>query len=1210
MFKHQEIIDKLTLEQKLNLIADVSALGGAEGYAFLKEANFDAPQEHNFYPSFSNLANSWDTDIVKTVSQSVFAKAKASGVNLVTLPTASVKVSPYSKGLSEDGYFAGEMVSQIAKQGKVAGIATCLSDPQLDKEDVSYLDNKQNARVVYECLFSSQLAVLQNGVSTIELEEKDVGDEYGILNKKFVTSIKEKYNVIIDKKGKAEKENHVEEYGKLYKGCSIENLKDAYQRYLSLKTAFENGEIALSDVNSSCDSGSAISDEMIDTAVDKILDYTDSCTNLNGKVEEIKGYKNVLNAIAESTVLLKNNQVLPLRKNANVLVVGTLASQVELEGAYSLAKYYAENLPKRSLNYVGFVDGYKDIKDRNLNLMQEALNVASNADVVVVTVGYSQEESNLEREKHNCKLPANQEEIIRRLNALGKKVIALVYGGVDFDMSFDKYCDAVLIMPVNNVFASRVSFEILMGEVSPGGRLKNTLYSNTDTYFKNLKDYKNANRNKVGVFYGYRHYDTGDIRVKYPFGFGLSYGNFNYSNLSIKNGEISFLVKNKAKITASEVVQIYVGKSDSQIVRPKKELKYFEKITLEGGQTKKITLKTRNIKLSVYSEEEKCFVTENGKYQVYIGSNVRDIKLQGNFELYIGKNLKSDGQKHSDYIQSKGNIYDGGYSLEEIVEVSKEVFNNKKLRLSTIVLAIVFTLVLAYMYFDFINYVPGGVIPYMLASLVLMAPLIVTIVLKVRDNKKIKNCLEKSKSMKKLKRDNLQENQINQQIPYEELFETEFETPIMEIKEDAVVTEQKEEKETKIYEFNPEITIKNSCNDLVRFVKEQGIHVDYNSVKAVFSARASSRLIVFNSEDKQLLIKFIELLGKYFACDTFVESFQNIHGTGDNFIYSNDVTTNGFTTIANTIIYKPNVENQIRLMAVTDMQVEYVKPCLTHLLKYLDQPDKETTISARQDEKVVEYTIPENVWFIFVMQEEQKVIDIPKYILESICEVNLVLREIENENILDDKTLEMPKVAEANETEDDFESELQSILDGPEKETAPQEVEAVSDQEIDNILNDEPNASEEQQENATKEDIELLEKPTLQEEKETNVVTYYQFEKMVELALKNSLLEETLWKRLDKLETSVNAMDKNYRLTNKVWQRLEKYVAVYLTAEGEQEDALDSVVANFVINTMINSVVNGTNKTGEKFITVIENIFGEDHISQISKKVKSTGLKI
>ena len=147
--------------------------------------------------------------------------------------------------------------------------------------------------------------------------------------------------------------------------------------------------------------------------------------------------------------------------------------------------------------------------------------------------------------------------------------------------------------------------------------------------------------------------------------------------------------------------------------------------------------------------------------------------------------------------------------------------------------------------------------------------------------------------------------------------------------------------------------------------------------------------------------------------------------------------------------------------------------------------------------------------------------------------------------------------------------------------------------------------------NGVKEKFSSEEIKEVEEDKtEVSLLTYYQFVKLVERARENGLLDETLWKRIDKIESTVQGMDATYRVSNKLWQRIEKYVSTFLLAGGEPEEALDNVMAHHVINTMAQSVAKGGNKTGEKFSHIIENIFGEGHVPLTVKAVKSTGYKI
>ena len=247
--------------------------------------------------------------------------------------------------------------------------------------------------------------------------------------------LKEKYNYIYDKTNKIEQEQHVDKCGNLYKGCSPTELKDAYDRYLKLKKAFDAGEIAISDINSTCESGWAISEEMIDSAVDTLLDFADECNNLAGKCVEDTTSQTVLTAMAESTVMLKNNQrTLPLRKRSKVAIVGALANSAEQTGEQTLVDYFSKGFEKSKIKYVGYAQGYNNKNQKETSLIDQAVALSTKAEYIIVALGYDKKQSDVAQKNKNSRLPANQEELVRRLTATGKKVIALLYGSCDYDM--------------------------------------------------------------------------------------------------------------------------------------------------------------------------------------------------------------------------------------------------------------------------------------------------------------------------------------------------------------------------------------------------------------------------------------------------------------------------------------------------------------------------------------------------------------------------------------------------------------------------------------------------------------------------------------------------------------------------------------------------------------------------------------------------------
>ena len=430
--------------------------------------------------------------------------------------------------------------------------------------------------------------------------------------------------------------------------------------------------------------------------------------------------------------------------------------------------------------------------------------------------------------------------------------------------------------------------------------------------------------------------------------------------------------------------------------------------------------------------------------------------------------------------------------------------------------------------------------------------------------------------MKQEKRNSLSLDELYEEIPYEQLFVEEFDEPFIEAKDTEVVETVEVYEEQAVYEFDSSFTISKACEELTLYMKERGIYVDVNSVRSIFSLLASSRLLFLSSENKELLSRFIRLLGKYFNCGNVISDFDSLHLAGDDVIGGTFVDGElKYNAITNSIINDTQSENKVRLMVIENALTEFIKPCLVQVFKHIDKPDGEITVSIREDS---------NESF-----DEERLTDVPKYILESAGSLDIVLREIES-------------VKKPNRVAEYLNEKLEENVEGVEIE------EDVVGAEF-SVNVDEEIVEEEATEEIVSEEV-AVEEATEEIETNTTVkeISYYQLTKMIEIACRNNQLDETLWKRLDKLEEAVQKVDATFRISNKLWQRVEKFVAIYLTAGGEQEETLDSVVANHVINTMIISLLKG--KNNEKFAHTVENIFGEGHVPHTVKAIKSTGLKI
>ncbi len=1261
MLKHQEILEKLTTEQKLELLADFNALGDlAEseyGVKFVKAINTFEHQVAKDYPRPESLINSFDDELFGQIADDIATKVKMEGVTLISLPSTSVKGSIYANGYTEDPNLATSFVMQFANTAERTGVKTYVIQPHLTDDAVKVSDLKYNARAVNE-FFLRPIHELLKKVDIVMPKEKNCAKNYSKANEILDLQINNKCDIIIDSANQEETLTHACQKDAFVAKGSLSVLKEAYERYKNFWQAYEDGEIALSDVETACRSGNALSPDMIDEAVERIIDF--SIKLRAGIKENLPSYNNEnlpLKATEESIVLLKNEQVLPLKKS-KVLLVGELADYSE-NGEQTLNQVVCNT--ENKLNIIGYSKGYEGYKIIDKNLIDDAVMKARHTDVVVVALGEDFAFAENSRKGNNSNLPANQIALLEALSKVGKKIVGVVYGMYP-DMRFDEYCDAVLLAPIGCKYSAQALFNVLTGEVSPSGRLANTCYENADEFAKNLRNYKNAGRNKVGTFYGYRYYDTAGIKVKYPFGFGLSYSQFIYSKLNINDKEISFYLKNKGKQVATEVVQLYVGKKVSSLIRPKKELKFFKKVVLQPGQITKVVIARNDFDFTVYDKETEQMVAEIGSYEIYVGSSVSDVKLTGKL-LLGGAILKKDGRKSSEYFQTISNIHDKKYYLDLPVNSPKKSF--EKLRNFMYVLSGVMTcLAVIYLYLNYVGWLPKILAIHLTVAGLTVLPIVISVFLTIKKIKFINKQMEDNRNMKKENREKLNIEELENAMPYETLFLEEFMEDEVKFVEEDEKEELIEEKETKVQIFDSQFTLNVACTELINFALSKELILDPVCTRSLLSAFASSRLIVVHYDERYIFDKFIEILGQYLGNEITADDFDAVKNCGGDILTFKTEFSSliSLTNIATTLTNNSIDDERIKIMSINNVRSKYLKPYLTHVLKYLDSPEKQTQIHLHSDNMDQQFDLPSNVWFIITMAEGEKITEIPKFILDNICVVDLAawepkevadrriamqqelveqmaenqepvieesLSEITEEVVADENVISQEQPETIEQTEENVQAEevqaeeLESEVVAeqvPTEVVEEQAIEEIASQEIveEPILEEqvieEPVVEEQVLEEVVADEIAVEEQNeniegTIEVTDQVGKLTFYQFNKLVSNAVRDCLLEENLWKRVDKLEDYVCSKE-TYRIDNKHWHRIEKYVSSYIATGGLPEEALDSVVAHHMIYGMLPIIENNKDKNDDKFTHVIENIFGEGHAPYSIKVVKSTGMDV
>jgi beta-glucosidase len=441
-----------------------------------------------------------------------------------------------------------------------------------------------------------------------------------------------------------------------YRGLVVSDWMGVKNGYKALKAGttlrMPACDSAYDELKSAYDKG-LISEADVDAAVSQILETLRKIESLYDKrkvtCSREQRRSRSLKIAEESIVLLKNESVLPLDGKKSVCVISDLNNRPYIGGggaaevlpAYTqrpLSAYLGDNLQiPISISHRVRLDGL----DPSHNDREGAL-LASENDVAIVLVGNSSTVEIEGKDRETLRLSSKEERLIKSVAATGVKTVVVIEAGSAIDVSpWIDDVDAVLFAGYLGDNANQAIANILSGKACPSGKLSETFPLDLEhTYCKDDTGNGNVEVYDDGVLVGYRYYDTKKVPVRYPFGFGLSYASFVYSNLQMQKldnakFEISFTITNTSTTDGMETCQVYVKDVVSTVIKPEKELKAFEKIAIKAGESQTVTLCLDESAFSHYDVVDKCDYVENGVFTVMIGASSRDIRLQGNVTVTL-----------------------------------------------------------------------------------------------------------------------------------------------------------------------------------------------------------------------------------------------------------------------------------------------------------------------------------------------------------------------------------------------------------------------------------------------------------------------------------------------------------------------------------------------------------------------------------------------
>lgn len=659
---YQAILNQMTLEEKASLCSgltfwrtkpierlDVPSVWMSDGpHGLRKEkptkgggTNIMQPAETaTCFPPAVTTASSWDVELIEEVGSAIAEEAKALKVSTVLGPGVNIKRSPLCgrnfEYFSEDPYLSAQMGASYVHGVQKNGVGVSLKHFVANNQE--HLRMGINTIVDERTLREIYLPAFEHVVKTEQ--PTTVMSSYNLLNGTHLTDHKRMLDDILRK-----------EWG--FKGIVISDWGAMFDRVESIKAGNDlempaNGGMNDRVIVKAVKEG-RLDEADLDKVVLRLLKFAFECkeSEVDDAPQNLEAHHELARRAAESgAILFKNeNKALPLKKEQNIAVIGALAKKLRYQGAGS-----SHINPPKTVSFLqaldnagqpyeyaqGYTlkgDGYKK------NLIEQAKKVAKGKDAVVVFVGLTDAFESEGYDRSHINMPEAHNYLLEELAKINENIIVVTSGGSPIQMT--RWIDsvkAVLNVYLGGQAGGEATYNLLYGNVNPSGKLAETFpYRTNDSVVSNY--FPMGPRQveyREGIYVGYRFYDKAQVPVQFPFGYGLSYTTFEYSDLKLsskaineKDGlTVSLKVKNTGDVAGAEIVQLYVQDVESTIFRPVKELKGFKKVFLEVGEEKEVEFTLDSRAFAYYNVNINDWHVESGDFNILIGASSQDIRLE------------------------------------------------------------------------------------------------------------------------------------------------------------------------------------------------------------------------------------------------------------------------------------------------------------------------------------------------------------------------------------------------------------------------------------------------------------------------------------------------------------------------------------------------------------------------------------------------------
>lgn len=637
------------------------------------------------FPTAATMANSWNDELGEQMGEMLGEEAVDERVNVLLGPGINIKRNPRCgrnfEYFSEDPILAGKMAAAYIRGIQKNGISACVKHFALNNQEerrmvINSVTDERTMREIY--LTGFEIAVKEGKPHTLMSSYNLVNGTHVNENIHLMRDIlRDEWGydqvVVTDWAGCNDRVQGLIAGNELEMPSCLYSNDDLYK---ALTVGYELPPELTPDrpgdqyarIMASIKDGK-LDESVLDECLDRLLDliFNTNATFAGRADDEKLAVKNVdahhemaKKCAEECIVLLRNeNNILPLAAGTKVAVIGDFAKVPRYQGAgssvvnptkldsplaclgFTVQKYEKNPLPCEKdvvlapgpnaygLEVVGYEQGFDRYGKKKPSLIKKAVKLAKTADVALVYAGLDEVTEAEGLDRKDIRIPQPQIDLINALSAAGVKTVVVLSCGSAVEMPFADKTDAIVHAYLGGQAIANAVLDVIVGNVNPSGKL-------AESYPYKYEDCPSASHfpgkqltveYREGLYVGYRYYDTAGVAVRYPFGYGLSYTTFEYSDPEVTDEGVSFRITNTGSRDGKEAAQLYVGLKGGKIFRPAKELKGFKKVFVKAGETVKVFIPFDERTFRYFNTATDKWETEGGEYDIMIGASSADIRL-------------------------------------------------------------------------------------------------------------------------------------------------------------------------------------------------------------------------------------------------------------------------------------------------------------------------------------------------------------------------------------------------------------------------------------------------------------------------------------------------------------------------------------------------------------------------------------------------------